>query len=154
MPNVPKTSSQYLCNKTSSRKMWRMKLIFCQSFLQGDFNTLGIKVSYKVILSLLQGMINHSQRTWSNKFTISVRYLKNEVTNGGHILHADIHLQVRIIVFDGSDQTVQSTKNSKLVIFLQYNKKRVSQLLSCCIELQKIQIFYGGPVMFVTCFLA
>ena len=27
-----------------------------QSFLQVDFNTLGIKVSYKVILSLLMGM--------------------------------------------------------------------------------------------------
>ena len=49
---------------------------------------------------------------------------------------------------------VQSTKNRKLVIFLQYNKKRVSQLLLCCIEMQKIQIFYGGTVMFVTCFLA
>ena len=28
-----------------------------QSFLQVDFNTLGIKVSYKVILQLLMGMI-------------------------------------------------------------------------------------------------
>ena len=34
-----------------------------QSFLQVDFNTFDIKVSYKVILSLLQGMIKHSQRT-------------------------------------------------------------------------------------------
>ena len=30
-----------------------------QSFLQVDFNTLGIKVSYKVILSLLTEMIKH-----------------------------------------------------------------------------------------------
>ena len=34
-----------------------------QSFLQVDFNTFDIKVSYKVILSLRQGMIKHSQRT-------------------------------------------------------------------------------------------
>ena len=34
-----------------------------QSFLQVDFNTLSIKVFYKVILSLLMGMIKHSQST-------------------------------------------------------------------------------------------
>ena len=34
-----------------------------QSFLQVDFNFLGIKVFYKVILSLLMGMINQSQST-------------------------------------------------------------------------------------------
>ena len=32
-----------------------------QSFRQVDFNTLVIKVSHKVILSLLMGMIKHSQ---------------------------------------------------------------------------------------------
>ena len=39
-----------------------------QSFLQVDFNVLGIKVSYKVmlILPLLMGMISHSQSTQSN----------------------------------------------------------------------------------------
>ena len=42
-----------------------------QSFLQVDFNTLGIKVSCKVILSLLIGMIKHSQSTQGNKFPIS-----------------------------------------------------------------------------------
>ena len=44
---------------------------------------------------------------------------------------------------------VQSTKNKKLVIFLRYIKKRVSQLLFCSIVMQNIQIFYGGPVMFI-----
>ena len=47
-----------------------------QSFLQVDFNTLGIKDAYKVILSLLLGMIKHSQSTQSNKFVISLQYLK------------------------------------------------------------------------------
>ena len=32
-----------------------------QSFLQVDFNTFGIKISYNVILALLMGTIRHSQ---------------------------------------------------------------------------------------------
>ena len=71
-----------------------MKLIFLQTdkhqcFLQVNFNTLGIKVSYKVILSLLMGMIKHSLKTQSNKFAISLQYLKKEVRNGVHFLHAN-----------------------------------------------------------------
>ena len=38
-----------------------------QSFLQVNFKTLGVKVSYKVILSLLMDLIKHSQITQSNK---------------------------------------------------------------------------------------
>ena len=34
-----------------------------QSFLLVDFNTFGIKVFYKMIVSLLMGMIKHSQKT-------------------------------------------------------------------------------------------
>ena len=55
-----------------------------QSFLQVDFNILGIKVSYKVVLSLLMGRIKHSQSAQSNKFTISPKKVKN----GVHFLHA------------------------------------------------------------------
>ena len=47
-----------------------------QSFLQVGFNTLGIKVSYKVMLSFLIGMIKDSQGTQSNNFAISLQYLK------------------------------------------------------------------------------
>ena len=43
---------------------------------------LGIKVSYKVIQSLLMGMIKYSQSTQSNKFAMSLQYLKKEVANG------------------------------------------------------------------------
>ena len=39
-----------------------------QCSLQVDFNTFGIKDAYKVILSLLLGMIKHSQSTQSNRF--------------------------------------------------------------------------------------
>ena len=43
-----------------------------QSFLQVDFNTLGIKVSWKIIPSFLMGMIKPSESTQSNKFAISL----------------------------------------------------------------------------------
>ena len=46
-----------------------------QSFLQVDFNTLGIKFSYKVILPLLMGMVKHSQSTQSNKSFIMSQLL-------------------------------------------------------------------------------
>ena len=51
-----------------------------QSFLQVGFNTLGIKVPYKVIL-LLMCMMKHSQSTGSYKFAISLQYLKNKVSH-------------------------------------------------------------------------
>ena len=52
-----------------------------QDFPQVDFYTLSIKVIYKVILSLLMGMIKHSQSTQINKISIALQYLKNEVSH-------------------------------------------------------------------------
>ena len=68
-----------------------MQRVSYQSFLQFDFNTLGIKVSYKVIPLLLMGMIKLSQSTQSNKFAISLQHPKKEVRNGVYFLHADKH---------------------------------------------------------------
>ena len=51
-----------------------------QSLLQANFNTLSIKVFYKMILSLLIGMIKHSQKAQSNKLAMNLQYLKNEVS--------------------------------------------------------------------------
>ena len=62
-----------------------------QSFLQVNFNTFGIKISYKVILSLLMNLIKHSQSTQSNKFGKSLQYLKNKVRDGVHFLHLHKH---------------------------------------------------------------
>ena len=96
-----------------------------QSFLPVDFNTLLIKCSYKVILSLLMGMIKHSQSTQSNKFVISLQYLKKEVTDGVHFLHADKHqsfYKLALSVLMKAARHVQSTRNKKLVIFL---KKKI-----------------------------
>ena len=115
------------------------------SFLQVDFNTFGIKAFYKVILSLLLGMIKHSQYTKSNKSSISSQYLIKEVRNGVRFLHADkqqsfyrlgLLLQMEVARY------LQSTNKRKLVIFLEYILK-VLQLLLCSIVIQNIQIFYG-----------
>ena len=114
-----------------------------QSFLQVDFNTLSIKVFYKVVLSLLMGMIKHSQSTQSNKFAISLQYLKKEVRNGVHFLHADKHqnfYKLALSFLMEVARHVQSTQNRKLVKFLQYIKKKVMQLLLCSIVMQDIQI--------------
>ena len=78
-----------------------------QSFLQVDFNTLGIKVSYKVVLSLLMGMIKHSQSTQSNKFAISLQYLKKKL-GMEFIFCMKINIETAtswIINFDESSQT-------------------------------------------------
>ena len=61
------------------------------SFLQVYFNTSGVKVSYKLILSLLIGMFKHSQSAQINKFPMSLKYLKKEVREGLHFLHLDKH---------------------------------------------------------------
>ena len=37
------------------------------------------------------GMTKHSQSTQSNKFAIFLQYLKNEVKDEIHFLHADKH---------------------------------------------------------------
>ena len=124
-----------------------------QSFLQVDFNTLGTKDAYKVILSLLLDMIKHSQSTQSNKFAISLQYLKKEVRKRVHFLHADEHqsfYKLGLLFLMELARYVLSTQNRMLVIFLQ----RVLQLLLCSVVMQNIQIFYGGPAMFiVNCFL-
>ena len=117
-----------------------------------DFNTLGIKVSFKVIL-LLMYMVKHSQSTQSNKFAISSQYPKNEVKDEVHFLHADKHqslYKLPLSFLMEVARRVQSTRNWKMVILLQHNKKKV---LLCSLVVQNIHIFFDGPVMFfVTCF--
>ena len=103
-----------------------------QIFLQVDFNTLVIIVCCKVILSLPMGMIKHSQSTQSNKFVISLQYLKKEIRNGVHLLHGDKHqsfCNLTLLFLIEATRYVQSTQNGKLLIFMQYIKKKVLQLL-------------------------
>ena len=83
----------------------------------------------KLILSLLMGMIKHSQITQSNKFAISKQYLKKEVGNGGNFWHADKRQSFYKLVLSFFMEVAihfQNSQNRKLVIFLQYIKK------TCC----------------------
>ena len=120
-----------------------------QRFLQVDFNILAIKVSYKVILSLLLDMIKYSQSAQSNKFALFLRSIKNEGTNGAHSLHVHKNqsfykLALLFLMKAIRAPNLQSTQDRKLVIFLQYIIQKVSELLLCAIVMQNIQIFYGG----------
>ena len=99
-----------------------------ESFLQVDFNTFDIKVSYTVIPSLLMGTIKHSQSTQSKKFVISLQYLKKEVTDGVHFLHAGKHQSFYELILSLMMEVagdIHRTQNRKFVIFLQYLKKKV-----------------------------
>ena len=92
-----------------------------QNFLQVDFNTLGIKNSYKVIL--LMGMNKHFLITQSSKFAISLQYLQKCVRSGVHFLHADKRQSFyKLALFFLMEMTrhVQSAPNRRLAVFLQY----------------------------------
>ena len=76
---------QYL-KKEDRNKVGFLHVDKHQSFLQVDFKTLVTRVSYKVIPSLLIGMIKLSQSTQSNKFAISLWYPEKEVRDGVHFM--------------------------------------------------------------------
>ena len=90
IPKVPKIASLLFCQKVftslynMSQKKLKMKLIFLdagkrQSFLQVDFNILGMIVSYcKMILSLLRGVMKwfmDSSPTYISRWTVPRRYI-------------------------------------------------------------------------------
>ena len=88
-------------------------------------------------------MIYHSQSAQSNKLAISLQYLKKEVRNEVHFLHADKHqnfYKLALLVLMEVARHIQSTQKRKLVKFLQYIKKKVMQLLWCSTVMQNIQI--------------
>ena len=64
-----------------------------QRFLEVDLNTLDIKVSYKMILSLLMDIFKHFQTTQSIKSTISLQYLKKEVRDG---VFCCMHVNIKV----------------------------------------------------------
>ena len=75
IPKVPKIGSLQRLYNISKKKLdidFDKHADKHQSFPQIGFDTLGIKVSYKVRLSILISIIKHSQSTQSNKFTISL----------------------------------------------------------------------------------
>ena len=104
-----------------------------QYFLQVNLNTLDIRVSYKIILSLLMSMISIIKIL----NVTSLQFLNK------------ISKKLALSFWTEVSRHTQSIQNRKLVIFFQYLKKKLSRLLLCSIVMQNIQIFYGGPVMFV-----
>ena len=132
MPKLPKiTSLLFLCNIL--RKKWEIKLIFCMQ--------IRMKVSYKLILWFLMGMVKHSQSSQNSKFAMSLQYLKKEVRDEVDFLHADKHQSFLQVDFNtlgikvsykvilsllmGMIKHSQSTQSNKFAIFLQYLKKEV-----------------------------
>ena len=63
----------------------------------------------------------------SKKFDIWLYYLKKQVRNGVHFLYGDKHqgfFKLALLFLMEVARHVQSTQNKKLVIFLQYIKKK------------------------------
>ena len=108
-----------------------------------------LQISCKVI-SLLIGMIKHSQSTQIKKFAKSLQYLKKKKKKFEmkfSFLHADRHqsfYKLALLFLMEVARYVQSTQNRKLVMFFQYIKKKVLQLLLFSIVMQTISIFYWG----------
>ena len=123
-----------------------------QSFLQVDFNTLDIKDAYKVILSLLQGMIKHSQSTQSNRFanifTISQKR-RYEGSSFFACTWTSKFLQLGIIVFDGSDQIL---RGSSLFIVNCLLLWVLAKVLSIKIQLRKVPMFLSYFLQKTACF--
>ena len=73
-------------------------------------------------------MIKHSESTQSNKFAIPLQYVKKEVRDGVHFLHANKHQSFyKLVLFILMEvaRYVQSTQDRKLVIFLKYLEKNI-----------------------------
>ena len=81
---------------------------------------------------ILIGMVRHSQSFQNSKFAMSLQYLKKEVRNGLHFLHADkrqsFHSFALLFMMKVARQ-VQNKENRKL----QTIKKKLLQLLLCSI---------------------
>ena len=152
IPNVPKIASLQ-CLYSISKNNLKLKLFFCmQSFQKVYFNTLSIKVAYKVDIVIVNG---HDQvfSNYSNKFAISLQYLKKEIRNGDHFWHADKRQSFYNLVLSflmELTRHVQNTQNRKLAIFLQYIRKNVATALFYC-DAKHLDILQGSS--HVCCYL-
>ena len=95
-----------------------------QSFLQVYFKTLGVKVSYKLILSLLMDMIKHSESTKLTSlyclYNISKKRLETKFI---FCIYITLKFLQAGITLTEVARHVQSFQNRNLVKFLQYLKK-------------------------------
>ena len=100
------------------------------------------------------GMIKHSQITQSNKFAISLQYLKKVVRNGGHFWHSDKRQSFYKLVLSFLMEVarhVQNTQNRNLVIFLQYMKKNSCNYFVFYCDAKHSDILWGSS--HVRCYL-
>ena len=106
------------------------------------------------MLLLLMGLVKHSQITQSNKFAISLQYLKKEGRNGGHFWHADecrsFYKLVLTFLMEVA-RHVQNTQNRKLVIFLLYIKKNFRNYFVFCCDAKHSDVLRGSS--HVLCYL-
>ena len=73
------------------------------------------------------GMLKHSQSAQSNMFEISMQYLKKETSDVVHFLHGDRYqsfYKLTLSFLIEIANYVQSTQNRRLIIFLQFPKKK------------------------------
>ena len=127
MPKLPKIINlPFLCNIL--RKKWMIKLIFCMQII--------IKTCNKLILWFWWGWSSilkvHKKASLQCFCNIPKKEIKDEVD----FLHADKHhsfCKLALSFLKETARHVQSTQNRKLVIFLQYIKKNILQLLLCSI---------------------
>ena len=97
---------------------------------------------------------------YDSKFAMSLQYLKQEVRDGVHSLHADKHQSFHKLGSSFSMEVARHVQsmfrripNRNLVVFFHYNKKKVSQLLLCAILMQNSHYLQGSRHVFVTSFL-
>ena len=69
MFKLPKISLLFLSNILG--KKWVIKVIFCMQ--------ISMKVSYRLIVWFLMGMVKHTQSSQNSKFAMSLQYLQKEV---------------------------------------------------------------------------
>ena len=92
-----------------------------------------------MILSLLIGIVKHSQSTQSNKFAISLQYIEKEVRKGVHFFASRktskflLILLICIIVFDGSGQTCPKYSKYFYCDAKYSDTLQVSNHVCCCL---------------------
>ena len=128
-----------------------MKLFFCMQInIQVYFNTLSVKISYKLILSLLMGMVKHSQSTQINKFAISLPYLKKEVRGGFFCIQINNKVSTSQHYFDGSDETwPKFAKQEFGNIFAISSEKSFATAFVLYCDAKHLYIFRGSNHVFI-----
>ena len=106
-----------------------MELIFCMQIT--------IQLFYKFVLSVLVGMVSHSQSTQNNKIAIFLHYLKKEVRN-----EVDVFVQVNIkdfymfilsyfLVWPGMPKVLKKEKQKTFFMGLTKHAQSTSTSVQC-----------------------